>query len=70
MSRCCADHSALQMYADGSILYSSKSDIDELSAVLNNYLNNLYILLNANYLTLNLYKPTFTIITLRKNLLT
>ena len=69
MSRCCADDSALQMYADDSILFSSKSGIDELSAVLNTSLNILKIWLNANNLTFNLDKPTFIIITL-KNLLT
>ena len=72
MPRCAADDSALQMYADDSILFSSKSDIDELSAVVNTFLNNLNIWLNANYLTLNLDKPTYIIITLRNllNLLT
>ena len=64
MPRCAADDSALQMYADHSILFSSKSDIDELSAILNTSLNNLYIWLNANYLTFNLDKLTFSIITL------
>ena len=38
--RCAADDSALQMYADDNILFFSKSDIDELSAVLNTSLNN------------------------------
>ena len=66
MPRCAADDSALQMYADHSILFSSKSVIDESSVVLNTSLNNFYIWLNANYLTINFDKPTFTIITLRK----
>ena len=66
MPRCAADDSALQMFADNSMLFSSKSDIDELSAVLNTSLK--YNWLNANYLTLNLDKTTFTIITLKKNL--
>ena len=69
MPGCAADDSALQMYADDSIVFSSKSDIDELSTVLNTSLNILNIWLNANNLTFNLDKPTFTIITL-KNLLT
>ena len=62
----CLDVLQMIQYANDSILFSSKSVIDELSVVLNTSLNNFYIWLNANYLTINFDKPTFTIITLRK----
>ena len=66
MPQCSTNECNIQMYADDSILFSSKPTLHELSSVLNASLGNLSKWLSSNYLTLNLNKSTYTIITLRR----
>ena len=66
MPQCSTNDCNIQMYADDSILFSSKPTLHELSTVLNASLRNLSKWLTSNYLTLNLNKSTYTIITLRR----
>ena len=60
--------SSLIMYADDTTMYYSHSDIDQLMVELNSELMNVSKWLKANYLTLNMGKTTYSIITM-KNLI-
>ena len=57
--------STLIMYADDTTIYYSHRDIDQLIAVLNNELGSVSRWLKANYLTLNMTKTTYSILTMR-----
>ena len=57
--------SRLVMYADDTTLYNSSNSIDNLFYILNNSLNNLFEWLNANYLSLNINKTKYIIISHR-----
>ena len=53
------------MYADDCIVYFTSNDINQLYSKFNSSLDQIYIWLNCNNLTLNFYKTEYVIISLK-----
>ena len=53
------------MHADDSVIYTSDQSSDYLCSKINSALESVYNYLSSNYLTINLSKSNYTIITLK-----
>ena len=65
MPKCVPDNTTILMYADDTLLFIEDKNINNLSCKLNYSLSKLYNWLSSNFLTLNINKTMFSIITLK-----
>ena len=60
------DGTCVVMFADDSVIYTSSENSEDLSFKMNKVLSKVYNYMCSNYLTLNLLKTMYTIITLKQ----
>ena len=65
MPNCVPDNTTILMYADDTILFIEDKNINNLTSKLNYSLSKLYNWLSSNFLTLNINKTMFSIITFK-----
>ena len=58
------------LFADDTYVFLTGNNIDQMIEIMNGELNNVFIWLNSNNLSLNVKKPQFMVFSLRKHIIT